>query len=245
MKTNGINDPESGANKYAPLLGWKIQCVNPSAVLDWGFLALLLLRCSSVRAFVQCFMLAFSTSLLTSPLPLYFLCVMSNMLRAHHCQLVPLLTLTFQTPVAGHRHPCRASEKPTPEQGSGLRVSVSELFMASLVYPYVMASTDPGTLSMAVAHLLQGDRPGRGKTVKLDGERSSALRTFHLGCSMLSCPYIVCRDSLYSINVQQQHSTHLSSSTISHPFLDVDISLLDFHFKSSFNPRATISNPTP
>lgn len=166
---------------------------------------------------------------------------MSNLLRVHHCQLVPLLTLTFQTPVAGHRHLRRASEKPTPEPESGLRVSVSELFMASLVYPYVMASTGPGTLSMAVAHLLQGDRPGRGKTIKLDGERSSALRTFHLGYSMLSCPYIVCLDSLCSINKQQQHSTHFSSTTISHPFLDVDISLLRLHFESPFtlhdNPR--------
>ena len=161
---------------------------------------------------------------------------MSNVLRLHHCHLEEFLTLTFQDPVAGHRHLRRASERWLEDESRGFVYALWKSSWQALFYHYVMALTASGTLSMTLTLLPQGDRPGKVK-MKLCGERSSALRTlvrlFYVIALLYSLPLILCI-----------HSTRTSiTSTLPHPFSNVDIFLLGLQFQSAFHPKATFSKP--
>lgn len=100
------------------------------------------------------------------------------MLGVRQCQLDALLT--FQTPVAGHRHLSRATEKPTPKLEPGLRVSVSNIVVASRFYHYKMTSTVRGALSItlkAFDAFSVGRQTGQGKNEAL---RRTKLRALNL-----------------------------------------------------------------
>lgn len=120
---------------------------------------------------------------------------MSNVLRLHHRHLGEFSKLTFQIPVAGHRHLRRASERWLEDESRGFVYALWKSSWQALFYHYVMALTASGKFSMTLRLFSQGDRPGKVK-MKLCGERSSALRTllrlFHVIALLYNLPLILC-----------------------------------------------------